>query len=456
MHKSLRRTLLLWLLGPLLLLFSVGTVVVYQLALNYSEDAYDRALEESAGDIHMVIKESLKNTGHFELSPTVREILLNDKYDKTYFSILDEHGKLLAGDGRLSMPTIESDDDGTVYFDDVINDEEVRAIAIEFEVKVSGIQHTWRVLVGETRNKREGLAKDILTSFVVPQAVIILLAAVLVVLGVRRGLGSLEVLRESVSHRSSDDMRPLDTSNVPIEAQPLMREINSLLGRLEAVFDAQKRFIADAAHQLRTPLAGLSAQTDLARAQNNPPETQHALDQIKIVSLRLSHAVNQLLSLARNEPGAEKSLNMAPLDLNELGRETTLEWVERAIERKIDLGFEAAPDPAMITGDALRLKEMLDNLIDNALRYCPPGSRVTVRVCDGPCLCVEDNGPGIPPEEREPVFERFHRMLGNEAEGNGLGLAIVREIANLHGGAVSVSEGTGGRGALFKVRFGHP
>lgn len=454
MHKSLRRTLLLWLLVPMLLLFSVGTVVVYQLALSYSEDAYDRALEESASDVRMVVKDSLKNNGHLELSPTVREILLTDQYDKTYFSILDEHGKLLAGDGKLSVPVIGTDDeDGIVHFDDIINDEEIRAIATEFDVEVAGQQHTWRVLVGETRNKRDTLAKDILTGFVVPQAIIILLAAGLVVLGVRRGLGSLETLRESVAHRSSNDMRPLDTSNVPVEVQPLMREINSLLGRLEAVFDTQKRFIADAAHQLRTPLAGLSAQTDLARAQDNPPQTQHALDQIKIVSMRLSHAVSQLLSLARNEPGAEKSLNMAPLDLNEFGRATTLEWVEHAIERKIDLGFEASSTLATVTADATRLREMLDNLIDNALRYCPTGSHVTVRVCDGPSLCVEDNGPGIPPDEREQVFERFHRVLGSEAEGNGLGLAIVREIAGLHSASVTVTEGSGGHGTLFRIRF---
>ncbi len=454
MRKSLRSTLLLWLLAPLLLLFSFGTAMVYQLALNYSEDAYDRSLQESANDIVSLARESLKNNGRIELPRTAREILLTDQYDKTYFSILDEHGKLLAGDGHLSVQFIDSDDeDGLVFYDDVINGEEIRAIATEFDSDDGRRQHSWRVLVGETRNKRDGLARDILTGFVAPQAFIILLAAGLVVLGVRRGLTPLEELRAALSHRSHNDMRPLDTSNVPEEVQPLMRELNGLLIRLESVLVAQKRFIADAAHQLRTPLAGLTAQTDLARAQGNPPQTQHALDQIKVVSGRLNHAINQLLSLARNEPGADKSISLQPLDLNEFGRNVTLDWVERALERKIDLGFEESPYRAVVTADALRLRELLDNLVDNALRYCPSGSRVTVRIEPGPALCVEDNGPGIPIEERCRVFERFHRLLDNEAGGNGLGLAIVKEIADLHQAAVEVETGAKGRGALFRVRF---
>jgi two-component system, OmpR family, sensor histidine kinase TctE len=453
MTRSLRRTLLLWLLLPLLILFSLGTVICYRLALDYAEDAYDRDLQESAFDILQLARESMKSSGRLELPNAAREILMNDKYDKNYFSILDEHGKLLAGDGRLLLTTSEYGRDGAVFYDTVVNDEEVRAVATRLDVELAGQQYSWRILVGETRNKRKTLAKDILTGFVVPQALIIFFAAGLVVLGVRRGLSPLEELRESLARRSHNDMRPLDTPNVPVEVQPLMQEINSLLTRLEAVFDAQKRFIADAAHQLRTPLAGLAAQTDLASAQNNPPKTQHALDQIKIVSKRLNQTVSQLLSLARNEVGAGKSSRLERLDLNAFSREVTLDWVAQAVERKIDLGFEESPPPSIIEGDAPRLREMLDNLIDNALRYCRKGSSVTVRVCEGPCLCVEDDGPGIPQEERARVFERFHRLLGSEADGSGLGLAIVKEIAETHGATVEIENGASGRGTLFRVKF---
>jgi two-component system sensor histidine kinase TctE len=455
MTKSLRRTLLFWLLLPMLTLFSIGTVVCYQLALNYSEDAYDRSLQESANDILQLAQESLKSSGRLELPNIAREILLADQYDKNYFSILDEHGTLVAGDGRLLLTATDAENNkgGATFFDTVVNEKEVRAVTIKLEMDLAGQQHLWHIVVGETRNKRKTLAKDILTGFVVPQALIILFAAGLVILGVRRGLSPLEELRESLAHRSHNDMRPLDTPDVPVEVQPLMREINSLLARLESVFDAQKRFTADAAHQLRTPIAGLAAQTDLASTQTNPPQTQHALAQIKIVSARLNQTVSQLLSLARNEPGADKSLRLGPLDLNALGREVTLDWVEQAVECKIDLGFEESSTTAVINGDAPRLREMLDNLIDNALRYCPKGSSVTVTVCNDHCICVEDNGPGIPAEERSRVFERFHRLLGNDAQGSGLGLAIVKEIAEIHGATVEIEQGAGGHGTLFRVNF---
>ena len=454
MTKSLRRTLLFWLLVPLVALFSIGTVVVYQLAIGYAEDAYDRSLLESASDIQHLAQDSLNTSGRFELPRTARDILMDDKFDKSYFSVLDENGVLVSGDGKLPLPPADAAlEEGSTAYDTVVDGAKVRAILSEMHAEVAGRAHTWRILVGETRNKRDGLADDILTGFVVPQALVILLSAVLVMLGVRRGLAPLEELRASLAQRSHNDLRALDTPKVPIEVQPLMQEINNLLARLKSVFEAQKRFTADAAHQLRTPLAGLAAQTDLAQAQPNPPQTQHALDQIKEVLGRLNHAVGQLLSLARNEPGAEKSLQMEPLDLNQFGRKATLEWVEQAVEHGIDLGFEGTPSPVMIAGDSLRLREMLDNLLDNALRYCPRGSTVTVRVADDRSLCVEDNGPGIPVEEREQVFERFHRLIGNEAEGNGLGLSIVKEIAGIHGATVGISTGKNDEGVSFRVIF---
>lgn len=457
MTRSIRRTLLIWLLGPLLILFSAGTLVVYQLALNYSEDAHDRALLESANDIEQLARASLSSSGHIELPHMVHDILLTDQYDKSYFSMLDDQGALVTGDGKLALPPPDADSTGennTTFYDTTVGHEQVRAIFTELHFDLNGESHIWRILIGETRNKRRMLASDILTGFVAPQAFVILLAAALVLLGIRQGLAPLESLRSAVAKRSLNDMQPLQVREVPIEVQPLLQEINSLLGRLQSVLETQKRFTADAAHQLRTPLAGLTAQTDLARTQNNPPQTEHALDQIKEVSTRLNHVVCQLLSLARNEQGAEKSLRMETLNLTELVRETAMGWVSSAVEHGIDLGFEAPSAHLIeITGDASRIKELLDNLLDNAIRYSPRGSQITVSVKPDCSLCVEDNGPGIPPEERERIFERFHRLLDQESEGSGLGLAIVKEIAEIHGGTVTVTEGAHGRGALFQVRF---
>jgi two-component system sensor histidine kinase TctE len=451
---SLRRILLLWLLLPLLTLFTIGTVVVYQIALSYSEDAYDRGLYESADDIVQLCKESLHNSGQVMLPTVARDVLLADQYDKIYYSVLDDQGRILAGDGKIKLDSEKSTEaDNRHFFDTSVDGAEVRAISTVLTMRVAGKDHYWTIVVAETRNKREHLADQIITGFLMPQILIILLAALLVMFAVKRGLAPLESLRLALSQRSHNDLEALEVPNLPSEVMPLTQEINDLLSRIRSMFEVQKQFTADAAHQLRTPLAGLSAQTDFAMEQDNPPQTQHALDQIKEVSSRLGHAVKQLLSIARNEPGADKSLQMQVVDLNAFARNTTLEWVETAMKQHMDLGFEETDASVTISADPERLKELLDNLIDNALRYCPNGSRVTVRVGEDATLCVEDNGYGIPVEERERVFERFHRLLGNEAHGNGLGLAIVREIAELHNASVIVTEGAGGQGALFRVQF---
>ena len=454
--KSLRKTLLIWLLVPLLILFSIGTAIVYQIALSYSEAAYDRGLLESCNDILQLTKESLQKSGKVQLSAAASEMLISDQYDTTYMSVRDERGTLLAGDGKLAYVQVSTAPDNAIHYNTSIDHKKIRAIMVPLRMNIGGEPHFWEILVGETRNKREQLADDIISGFVIPQVIIILLAAIMVMFGVRRGLEPLEVLRQALAKRSHNDMHALNVPDMPVEVQPLTQEINHLLARLQSIFEIQKQFIADAAHQLRTPLAGLSAQTDFAREQPNPPQTQHALDQIKVVSARLNHAVNQLLSIARNEPGAEKFIKMEPVCLNKLARSTTMEWVEIAVKQGIDLGFEGTETSVLISGDHVRLKELLDNLIDNALRYCPRGTSVTVRVESDYSLIVEDNGPGIPVEERDRVFERFHRLLGTEAEGNGLGLAIVREIAELHSASVTLSDAQDGKGALFRVSFPLP
>ncbi|MES2238182.1 MAG: ATP-binding protein [Pseudomonadota bacterium] len=459
MTRSLRQTLLIWLLIPMLILFSVGTLFVYQRALSYSEDAYDLSLMESANDIEQLVRTSLNNSGRIDMLRSMKEmqdILLTDQYDKTFFSLLDEQGHLIAGDGKLPLPPTDSKTTGEKkprLYVTTIGEKPVRALLKKLTITSAGESYSWNILLGETCNKREMLARDILTGFVAPQIIIIFLAILLLIMGIRQGLAPLESLRITVARRPHNDMQPLDVSEVPTEVQPLLQEINRLLARLQAMFETQKRFTADTAHRLRTPLAGLSAQIDLARVQDNPPQTRHALDQIKKVSANLNHAISQLLSLARNDPDAWQSLQMGTLDLTRLARQITMEWIESANTREIDLGFSGDNSPCAITGDAMRIKELLDNLLDNALRYCPSGSKVTVSVASDGTLSVEDNGPGISPEEREHVFERFHRGADIRAEGSGLGLAIVKEIAEIHGGNVNATEGKDGRGMLFSVNF---
>ncbi|MFM7802074.1 MAG: ATP-binding protein, partial [Limnohabitans sp.] len=319
--------------------------------------------------------------------------------------------------------------------------------------------------VAETLEKRSVLAREIIRGVMLPLFVILPLSVLLVWLALTRGIKPLNELEDRIRQRKPNDMSPLDEKTVPSEVVPLVSSINDLLVRLQGSIATQKRFLADAAHQLKTPLAGLRMQADLAqRSDANAQDLKQSLKQIGLASTRATHTVNQLLALARAE---SSGMGMATqtCDLSMLTMEVVKESLPRAMELRIDLGFEGPePHQAMLSGNPTLLKEMVRNLIDNALNYTPstetqPGV-VTARVCanadNGWRLEVEDSGPGIAVSERERVFEPFYRALGNEADGSGLGLAIVREITNKHHASVSISDTREGRtppGTRFSVSF---
>jgi two-component system, OmpR family, sensor histidine kinase TctE len=456
-RRSLRRTLLRWLLIPLLTLLAISAVVAYGIALNFARDAYDRALYESAYDISELVKNAVQEGKlPFKLSAAARQLMLSDKYDDIYYNIRDEKGVVLSGDGKLPAPpvdTAQEDEKGDPFYDALVDDKSVRVATLPLTLTINNNESRVHIQVAETLHKREVLAKDILTGLILPQLLLILLAAGIVWYAVGRGLRSLIRLEASVAARSHLDLSPVQDPDAPAEAQPLVSAINALLQRLEGVLNAQNRFIANAAHQLRTPLAGLKAQIALASRQNTLEAARHSLDQLEIGAEQLTHLVNQLLSLARNETGADRSLKLVPLDLNTLAQSITGEWISVAVKKGIDLGFESAGMPVWVNGDALRLTELLKNLLDNALRYTPNNGTVTVRVRPDLTLEVEDSGTGIPEEEKARVFERFHRLLGHQADGSGLGLAIVKEIAEIHGASVAVRDGINNRGSCFSVMF---
>jgi two-component system sensor histidine kinase TctE len=243
---------------------------------------------------------------------------------------------------------------------------------------------------------------------------------------------------------------------VPREAQPLVDAINGLLARLGSALAAHRRFVANAAHQLRTPLAGLHTQAELALRETEPGAVRRSLEQLHQAAGRAAHLVSQLMALARLEPRSGRPLQGELLDLNGLARAATSRWVPQALARGIDLGFEASPTPVRLLGDRLLLEELLGNLIDNAVRYTPAGGQATVRVENGSSavLSVEDNGPGIPEAERPQMLERFERgSSAGQSEGSGLGLAIVREIASTHGADVRLEAGRDGSGTCVRITF---
>jgi len=301
--------------------------------------------------------------------------------------------------------------------------------------------------VAETLGKRSTLATEIIKGVMVPQFVILPLAVLLVWLALVRGIRPLNELERRIRARKPDDLSPIEVSVVPQEVAPLVASINDLLSRLKTSLTTQKRFLADAAHQLKTPLAGLRMQADLALRETDPAGVRSSLQQISSASVRATHTVNQLLALARAETTG-RTLPTAPVDLARLVTAVVQDSVPRALDKQIDLGFEgpeSVPEECIIHGNPTLLQELVRNLVDNALNYTPSGGVVTARVLidrfSGVLVVqVEDNGPGVPENEREFVVQPFYRALGTNVEGSGLGLAIVHEIAQQHGATLSMED----------------
>jgi len=446
---TLRSQLLRGVLVPLTALLALGMGGGFFAVRAVTEEIYDGELGEIVRELALHVREA-GGAPAFDLSPEAERTLLLDQYDRVYYAVRRADGATIAGERAL--PRGAAVGPRVSFGDAEFGGEAVRLASLRVGAPGGG---SVVIEVAETLAKRERLARMLLLGVALPQVMLIMAAAALVWLGVRRGLAPLQRLQQSVAERSHLDRSPLETRGVPGEVRPLVAAVNELMQRLGAVLDFQGRFIADSAHQLRTPVAGLKAHIEVALREEELAPMKRALSHLYVSAERLSHLVAQLLSLARNEPSAVRAATLVPLDLNRLVLEATAEWVAHAYRKAIDLGFEGADAPVMVHGDATRLAELVNNLVDNAVRYTPEGGRVTVRVLPGahPALAVSDDGPRIPVEERERIFERFHRLLGTGAEGSGLGLAIVRDIATLHGARIALEDDADGVGNRFTVVF---
>jgi two-component system, OmpR family, sensor histidine kinase TctE len=457
----LRRKLLVWLLSPLVLLMIVDGLASYYVAEHFSSVAYDRTLAERARALLLRVHE-LDGQMRLTLNRSAEQVLLEDPEDRMFYRVLRMGDDLAPGETYVPLPkNLKLESNRPFFFDSVVAAEPVRAVVLQGPYEVAGNRtgdKEVRILVAETLNKRRVLFQESLAGVVMPQLLIVILVGSLVWLGVVRGLAPLRVIERSIASRSHLNLSPVLVDGVPARVRPLVDEINALMARLSEVLEFQNRFIADAAHQLRTPVAGLKAQIEIVLRENDPERIKHSMSQIYMGMTRLSRLVMQLLSLARNEPNAIRNLQLGVMDLNRLVFETTMEWVPEALRKGIDLGFEGGDVPVYINGDPVRLKELINNLFDNAIRYTPDNGRVTARVLGEPrpTLALSDDGPAIPVEERQRVFERFHRLLGSNTEGSGLGLAIVNEIAKIHGAGVTLMEDRDGVGNTFVVDFPAP
>lgn len=448
-------------LAPLLFVWPISIAVTHYFANNVAGYPYDQGLRQNVSAIARQIR-FVDGKPVINLSDSARAILRADEIDKVYFHIVTREKKVLAGDRDLplpeDLPSLPVDVGDIGFRDAEVNGEDVR-IAYQFLAIDNLPPERWLLIeVGETLEKRGQLANKIIASVILPQFIIIPLVVVLVWFGLSQGLRPLTVLRRKIEARREGDLSPISTKRVPEELQPLIEAFNALLERMQANMEAQQRFIADAAHQMRTPLTGLKTQAQIAVRENDPAALRHALHQMAEAADQASHLINQLLALARAEAN-QGAQTLDRLDLDALLRQVIEDWIGQALAHGIDLGYEPMSGQSEIEGNAFLLRELLNNLVDNALRYTPSGGIVTGRIVpmvDALILEIEDSGIGISEADADKVFERFYRAEDTGREGSGLGLAIVREIAELHGATAVLRPNPKGRGSIARVVFPRP
>ncbi|MDB5887729.1 MAG: basS [Rhodocyclales bacterium] len=466
---SLFGEILDWMLAPLLFLWPISIILTYDVALHIADQPYDQALADQVRALSRQVVTADDGSVSIELSSSASRLLRSDTEDTIYYQIVAPDGHLVAGDTEIPPPEEDlAQNVGHIVFRDAdIHGEDLRiaTLAMRRETRVEPSHYTL-VQVAETRNKRSRLSSRIVSGVLLPQFAIIPLAVLLVWFGLSRGIAPLGGLQARIRERRSGDLSPIAPESVPEEVRPLIVAFNDMMARLDNLLHAQQHFIADAAHQMRTPLAGLKMQIELAASESEPAQMRAAMQRARQGAERAARLINQLLSLARAEASSENVHSFAHVDMAQLVRESVSDCVPLALRKGIDLGVDFASEENgfHLQGNEVLLRELVTNLVDNAIKYTPAGGQVTVALeCqwlvlpdtenERLILNVTDNGPGIAAEERGKVFQRFYRVLGNAAEGSGLGLAIVREVAELHGGEVSLHEVAYAAGLRVQVVF---
>ena len=434
-------------------LFILLWVIAHFASQYFINEAFDRSLVRRTYALADRV-EVLRGKVQVDLPIAARELLLFDQEDLLFHRIIDPQARVI--EGELDMPPLPGNmgikPGQLIVYDGVKDGEKVRVAAFALSLQGTSASGAALVQVGETLSRRSALADRATLAIVIPMLLMTLTAAAAIAYGVGRGLEPVSRLRDRLSARQAFDLSPVPLEGTPAELRPFLDEINLLLQRLSEAVDAQSRFVADAAHQLRTPIAGIRAQAEAALASGRHEDAHHALRRIAQSTQTMGDLVQKLLMLARVD-AAENTLRLNRLDGVEVVREVAREWVPRALAKGVEIGFEMEDTEAWVMGDAQLLREMLANLIDNALRY--GGTRITLTVRSsgqGVTWRLADNGPGIPEPQRAAAFAPFHRLSGG-VDGAGLGLTIVQRIAHLHGAVVSLEANEDGTGLVASVKF---
>ena len=426
-------------------------------------ETFDRDLAETAKSLGLIFKKSSEKKLH-DIDEYSISLLLKEPHDKMFYSIRDDQGRFLFGNPEVTYHAAEDldptdPDDFNVYFDN-IKGESVRVVSIPAEHTIKNVKKQFFIQVAETRNQRKDIQKQIIFWIVIPQLILLISALILVRFAVKKGLSPILYLNEKIIARSYKDLKPIDIENVPLEVDRLVGSLNNLMSELDSAIKSENRFVNDAAHQLRTPLAGILAQIQLAQESQDTEEIKSRLEQISQSSKRLIHIINQLLSLSKTQPEAMHTSQFTQLDLVALVKKTMQDLFALADLKKIDLGFEGSSEAAFIMGNEEKLYDLIHNLIDNAIKYTPNLGKVNISVeskNNKICLIVEDTGKGIPKEDQPDVFKRFYRgdnvTQSGEDAGAGIGLAIVKEIANMHGATIEIDSRNEKSGTRFYAYF---
>jgi two-component system sensor histidine kinase TctE len=457
---SLRNQLLRWLLVPLVVLVLLNTISLYRDALDAADMAYDRSLLASTRALAERV--SVKGGKVVADVPYVAlDSFETDTLGRIYYRVGGLHGETVSGYDDLpavpaDVPRSELYPALVRFYHTTYNGEELRIAALLQPVFDDSMRGIALIQVGETLDARRALSRRILLNTLARQAILVLAVATLVWSAVRLVLSPLMRLKDEFETRPLSDLSDVDPSMVHKEVRPLVAALNATMGRMQHLIASQRRFIADASHQLRTPLTVLKTQAELALRENDPQAMRAIVQSIAGTTDSAVHLANRLLALARIEHGGQA--DMAEVPLPAVVRQVGLELALPAVQKNIDLALEA-PDELPVRGQALMLHELVSNLVDNALRYTPAGGTVQLSVravAQGVVLEVQDSGPGIAPAERDKVFTPFYRVaatMESNPSGTGLGLAIVRDIATLHGAEVALSPADSGAGLKVSVLF---
>lgn len=433
---------------PLLLLL---WAVAYYSGWYFINAAFDRSLIRRTYALSDRV-EVRRGKVQIDLPVAARELLAFDREDLLSHSIMDPQGKVI--EGTANMPPLPAkkhlQTNQVLLYEGIKEDEKVRVAAFALSLKGTSAKGNVLIRVSETLTHRTALARRATLAIVVPMLLMTLAAAAAIAYGVGRGLDPVKRLRDQLIARSALDLSPIPLSGTPAELRPFLNEINSLLLRLAEAIEAQSRFVADAAHQLRTPIAGIRAQAEAALAHTQ--QERHALQRIAFAAAGMGNLVQKLLMLARVD-AAQHTLHLSRVDSAEVIQEISREWAPSLLAKGVEISFSAEEKDVFIMGDVQLLREMLSNLIDNAQRY--GGTQIVLsvqRAARTVIWRVMDNGPGIPEHQRGEVFAPFHR-LSDSIDGAGIGLTIVARIAHLHAAQVQLLSAEQGTGLIVRIEF---